>query len=815
MELSFKHLLLLVLGIIILTPAMAADIKDDGPEFQIIGGVNADIEDYPWQVAIFSVDVDGTISDQMCGGSIIDPYWILTAGHCVQNDAHKTQTIVAHNTRRSQPGQGQIIEISDYIVHEGFDINVIQNDVALLRLAYPIDTSKIGSKSIRLLTPDEEQKGLIAPGIMATTTGWGTTTYRGNASDWLQVTSLPIISLETANQWFTETNETNEVTEDMLPTGYEEGGKSSCHGDSGGPLFVKDNTDTWALAGITSWGAVCGGAKQPAVYTRVSYFYDWIISHTKLGIDDVPTEDDYIENIRIIIPENVYSCDDYSNLGDVLIRNMGLNDLTTFELIVKIGNSPDDITKTDSQVITLNKSLPPLGSKRIQLPNIIPDDIGRNYIEIEVSKPNGSSIVIQNATKGQYFNYSGNSPLELHIDLQQVSQLDIVMLSLDNYDSQSLVKYVSSDAGKKDTINNCLPEGNYYFYRNGNAKGSFEMKINHEGVDYLIGESDLTEYFSFYLTLPFVPSYDIIANIPNKISNDTIFVCDINQFNAIENFILYNLGSLPNQNITIRTTINGVASDSLLDEKIFFQNSIDLPLDKSKLRIGENTIKFEVVDYDNIESDLKPENNFAETKFYIIETPQIATIEWYGDNNSWSKSYEILNSDGELVIVNNELTSTSNLYTACLPEGCYTFVPSDFLGAGVSKETALVMKRMDGSVIFTISGKDFIPTTKVDFCTSLTSVEDYSHEKLLIFPNPANDYIYIQTTINPTVNHRVDESSDIKVFNSLGEIVMTPATGSGNYNGSGNESVRIDISHLPTGLYFVRIGDRFEKFVKY
>ncbi|PKL84520.1 MAG: hypothetical protein CVV22_12515 [Ignavibacteriae bacterium HGW-Ignavibacteriae-1] len=813
MEFSFKHLLLFVLAIIILTPAMADDIKDDGPEFQIIGGVNADIEDYPWQVAIFSVRADGKLEQQMCGGSIIDPYWILTAGHCVQDDAHKTQKIVAHITRRSQPGQGQIIEISDYIVHEDFDINVIQNDVALLRLAYPIDTSKIGSKSIRLLTPDEEQNGLIAPGIMATTTGWGTTTYRGNASDWLQVTSLPIISLETANQWFTETNETNEVTEDMLPTGYEEGGKSSCHGDSGGPLFVKDNTDTWALAGITSWGAVCGGVKQPAVYTRVPYFYDWIISHSKIGIDDVPTENDYIENVKIIISENVYSCDDYTNLGDVLIRNIGLNDLTTFELIVKIGNSPDDITKTDSQVITLDKNLPPLGSKRIQLPNILPDNIGINYIEVEISNPNGSSIEIQNSTKGQYFNYSGVSPLVFSIDLEEVSQLEIQMLNLNNYSSKNIAKFVTDDAGKKHQLDNCLPEGSYYFYSNGNAKGSLEMKINHEGIDYLIGESDLTEYFSFQLVLPFVPSYDIIANIPNKISSDTIFVCDINQFNAIENFVLYNLGSLPNQNITIRTTINGVASDSLLDEKIFFQNSIDLPLDKSKLRIGENIIKFEVVDYDNIESDLKPENNFVETTFHIFETPQIATIEWKGDNNSWSKSFQIINSEGETVIVQDELPQNSFDYAACLPEGCYTFVPSDFLGVGVSKETALVMKRMDGSVIFTVSGKDFIPTTKIDFCTSLTSVEDYSPEKLLIFPNPASEYIEINATINPTVNRRVDESSDIKVFTTLGEIVVTvPSTL--NYNGSG-ESVRIDISHLPTGLYFVRIGDRFEKFVKY
>ncbi|MCO5250940.1 MAG: trypsin-like serine protease [Candidatus Kapabacteria bacterium] len=813
MKFSLKFLLVLVLVVFLISPVVAADIKDDGPELQIIGGVNADIEDYPWQIAIFTVDADGNLEEQMCGGSIIDPFWILTAAHCVLEDAHKTQKIVAHITRRSQPDQGQVIEISDYIIHEGFDTEIIQNDVALLRLAYPIDTSKFGSKPIRLLSPDEEQNGLISPGTMATTTGWGMTTYGGDASEWLQVTSLPIISLETANQWFSETNVPIEVTTDMLPCGYEEGGKSSCHGDSGGPLFVKDNTDTWALAGITSWGAICAGVKQPAVYTRVPYFYDWIISHSKLGIDDVPTENDYVENVRMIIPKNVYSCDDYTNFGDVLIRNMGLNDLSSFEIIVKTGSSPDNITKTESQVITLEKSLPPMGSKRIPLPNIHPDDVGRNYIEVELSKPNGNNVV-PNSSKGQYFNYSGITPLVLSIDLEEVSQLEIQVFSLDNESSKSLATFMSDDAGKKHQFDNCLPEGEYHLFIDGDAKGSFEMKINHEGTDYLIGESFLTDYLQFNLTLPFVPSYDIVVEIPTDLENDTTFVCDINEFNNVEYLLLYNIGSLPNQNITIRTTINGVVSDSLLDGKLFYQKYIGIPLDKSKWRIGENTIRFEVVDYDNIESDLNPENNFAERKFHIVETPQIATIEWKGDDYHWSKSFYILNSKGEIVMMQDELPEDSFDYTVCLPDGCYTFIPIDYFEEEATNETALVMKRMDGSIIFEISGQDFVTGKIVDFCTSPTSVEDYSPEKLLIYPNPASEYIEINATINPTVNRRDDESFDINIFTTLGEIVMT-APSTVNYNGSGNQSVRIDISHLPTGLYFVRIGDRFEKFVKY
>jgi hypothetical protein len=95
----------------------------------------------------------------------------------------------------------------------------------------------------------------------------------------------------------------------------------------------------------------------------------------------------------------------------------------------------------------------------------------------------------------------------------------------------------------------------------------------------------------------------------------------------------------------------------------------------------------------------------------------------------------------------------------------------------------------------------------------VSSVENTSEpilsggQDLFIFPNPASEYIEIAVDINPTVNRGVDEGSDIKIFNTLGECVMTVET---------RHAVslpRIDISHLPIGVYFVRIGNYSQKFV--
>ena len=77
-----------------------------------------------------------------------------------------------------------------------------------------------------------------------------------------------------------------------------------------------------------------------------------------------------------------------------------------------------------------------------------------------------------------------------------------------------------------------------------------------------------------------------------------------------------------------------------------------------------------------------------------------------------------------------------------------------------------------------------------------------------ISPNPSSDYIEINVGTQDTV-------PDIRIFNVFGETVVNSSE---LLNHSQftivNSQLRIDVSGLPAGVYFVRVGDKVGKFVK-
>ncbi|KRT78395.1 Trypsin [Oryctes borbonicus] len=236
---------------------------------RIVGGHNADLNEWPWIAALFNG------GRQFCGGSLIDDVHILSAAHCV---AHMSSWDVArltvrlgdHNIRTNTDTQHVEKKVKKIVRHRGFDPRTLYNDIAILTL----DTPVAFTKEIRPICLPAGSTG--HPGQTATVIGWGSLRESGPQPSVLQEVNIPIWSNSECRAKYGHAAPGG-IVDHMLCAG--QANKDSCSGDSGGPLMINDGK--WKQAGIVSWGIGCGKGQYPGVYTRVEKFIPWINKNLK------------------------------------------------------------------------------------------------------------------------------------------------------------------------------------------------------------------------------------------------------------------------------------------------------------------------------------------------------------------------------------------------------------------------------------------------------------------------------------------------------------------------------------------------------
>ena len=257
----------------------------------IVGGDDAEIEDYPYQAALLSTGGWGG-GWAYCGASIINEYWILTAAHCVSGESASNTGVRVGNDASYAQG-GVTYDADEIIIHPNYGSG--NNwDIALIRLEDPIEFNN-STQPVNLICDQQVELGVEDPGEMSWITGWGDTEGTTSSTQ-LQVVGVPIT--EESNYW-------GGVEDDEIMAGYPDGGYDSCQGDSGGPMVVlAADGETFLQVGIVSWGSGCADAGYPGVYSRVSYFIDWICENT---------DGDVCPNQSLFCDGNaVYGCTDMS-----------------------------------------------------------------------------------------------------------------------------------------------------------------------------------------------------------------------------------------------------------------------------------------------------------------------------------------------------------------------------------------------------------------------------------------------------------------------------------------------------------------------
>ncbi|MEM8497565.1 MAG: trypsin-like serine protease [Pseudomonadota bacterium] len=285
---------------------------------KIIGGEQAQAGSYPWMAALLDSSLE-----QICGASMIDNNWAVTAAHCIEDGPVDGFKVFVGGTDLRHMNDAEVIDVVKVVAHPEYNED---HDIALLQLATPTTAATISQATAAF------DNGLT-DGQTLKVMGWGLTSSSDGAqgSNTLLEVDVPLRNRQQCIDAYRSSDDI-EITDNMICAGSETEEKDSCNGDSGGPLVVRGSDNEWQLLGVVSFGSSlgCAAKTHPGVYTRVSRYSDWISSTTNgvsvsggYDFGYVPTSVAVLEQITLSNQSNT----------DVLVQGLSVDGDAAFTVM--------------------------------------------------------------------------------------------------------------------------------------------------------------------------------------------------------------------------------------------------------------------------------------------------------------------------------------------------------------------------------------------------------------------------------------------------------------------------------------------------
>jgi secreted trypsin-like serine protease len=225
----------------------------------VVGGYDTTIGQWPHQL---SLRVTGSHS---CGASLISSTRAVCAAHCA-GSALAAYSILGGSTDRTVTNCAtcELWNPSAFDRHPDFVNNGnlgFPNDVSVLSFSAVQTNANLQPISVATAAAGD------FAGDRCTITGWGKTSAVSGLPAILQAADMTVMTnTACALQWSSTQINNGHICVTAPSSG-------ACNGDSGGPLVCGN-----LLAGATSWGVSSCSPSYPSVYTRLSYFYSWIMA---------------------------------------------------------------------------------------------------------------------------------------------------------------------------------------------------------------------------------------------------------------------------------------------------------------------------------------------------------------------------------------------------------------------------------------------------------------------------------------------------------------------------------------------------------